>query len=125
MTVRDMLAASLISEARRKAGYTEAELARLLKVSAATVIDWENGRREPRLSTMRKVVRACGLRMSIDITEPQNDPQGTKERSNRRWARAMGAVGIARSGLTDISENHDEYFVQAIEEDLRRGDPDQ
>jgi hypothetical protein len=34
--------------------------------------------------------------------------------------RAQAAIGGFRSGLRDVSENHDEYIVQAIEERIGR-----
>lgn len=39
---------------------------------------------------------------------------------DHRWARALAGIGGFRSGLHDLSENHDEYFVQAIEERIGR-----
>jgi hypothetical protein len=33
--------------------------------------------------------------------------------------RAREAVGFANSGLTDLAENHDKYFVEAIEDHHR------
>jgi len=41
------------------------------------------------------------------------------ERRIRR-DRALAAIGGFHSGLGDVSENHDEYLVQAIEERLGR-----
>ena len=38
----------------------------------------------------------------------------------RRWDRALAGVGGFHSGLRDVSENHDEYFAQAIEERIGR-----
>ena len=37
-----------------------------------------------------------------------------------RIERALTAIGGFRSGLHDVSENHDEYYVQAIEERIGR-----
>ncbi len=31
-----------------------------------------------------------------------------------RWARALGAVGGARSGERDVSERHDDYLEEAF-----------
>ncbi|MBI5947201.1 MAG: helix-turn-helix domain-containing protein [Chloroflexi bacterium] len=40
---------SLLKEARERAGLTQAELARAIGLSAATIASWETGRRRPRL----------------------------------------------------------------------------
>jgi hypothetical protein len=53
------------------------------------------------------------LREAVDLWRIHNDRR-------RRIDRAMSAIGGFRSGLTDVAENHDEYFVQAIEERIGR-----
>lgn len=45
-------------------------------------------------------------------------PSGTVD-DDMRWERALAAAGSGDSGLGDVSENHDEYFAQAIEEHMR------
>jgi plasmid stability protein len=42
------------------------------------------------------------------------------EEQRRRIERALKAIGGYRSGLGDVSENHDEYLAQAIEERIGR-----
>jgi predicted transcriptional regulator len=43
------------------------------------------------------------------------------ERNNEELrARAIAIAGKFRSGLTDLAQNHDEYFAQAIEEEWKR-----
>lgn len=45
-----------------------------------------------------------------------------REERKRLWDRAIAAVEAegGHSGLHDVAENHDEYFVQAIEERIGR-----
>lgn len=38
----------------------------------------------------------------------------------RRMAAALEVIGIGRSGLSDLAENHDEYFVEAVESTFDR-----
>jgi predicted transcriptional regulator len=42
------------------------------------------------------------------------------EDRRQRFERAMTAVGGYRSGLHDVSERHDEYLAQALDEELDR-----
>ena len=54
------------------------------------------------------------VRQGVDIilSKPSIDEE--------TWRRAMEAVGFADLGITDLSERHDEYFAEAIEQhDLR------
>lgn len=37
---------------RLKAGYTQAEVAKILKISPATLIKWEKGETQPRIDTL-------------------------------------------------------------------------
>lgn len=50
------------------------------------------------------------VRQGIDIilSKPSIDDE--------TWRRAMEAVGFAKGGPPDLSERHDEYLAQAIEE---------
>ena len=56
---------------------------------------------------------AAILREAVEVWRASDDRR-------RRIERAMEAVGGFRSGLHDVAENHDEYFVQAIEERIGR-----
>ena len=40
------------------------------------------------------------------------------EDRRRRFERAMSAVGGFRSGLHDVSERHDDYLAEALDEEL-------
>lgn len=48
------------------------------------------------------------------------DVQRASDERRRRIDATLSVVGKYRSGLADLSENHDEYFVQAIEERIGR-----
>lgn len=50
------------------------------------------------------------IRRAVDSAYPP-DPDNTLE---ARYARAMGAVGIGDSGLSDVSERHDHYLAESI-----------
>jgi len=57
-----------------------------------------------------KVSMAELMRRSVD--ELLSRPAETDE--DEKWERARKAVGFLKSGGTDLSVNHDEYFVEAI-----------
>ncbi len=61
----------LIHTARTEAGLSQAELARRLGTTQSVVSRWERGDDEPRLSTLTRVLRACGRRLVLS-SEPDD-----------------------------------------------------
>lgn len=59
----------LIREARKRAGLTQTQLARLLGSSQSLVARWESGEVAPLFATVLKAVRACGLDLTIGLAE--------------------------------------------------------
>ena len=74
------LASGLIYNARTRAGITQAELARRLKVSPSAVSEWESGKKDPSVSNMYRIVSACGLSlrmMAADVTPEERVQRNT------------------------------------------------
>jgi transcriptional regulator with XRE-family HTH domain len=65
--------AGLIREARVAAGLTQAQLAARLHTTQSVVSRWERGGDEPRLSTLERILRACGRRLSLSVEEDDVD----------------------------------------------------
>lgn len=59
--------ADLLYIARRRAALTQAELARRLRIPQSQVSRWERGAVSPSLETLRRVIRACGLELTIGM----------------------------------------------------------
>lgn len=64
---------ALIREARRRAGLTQAELARRVGTSQPAIARYERARAMPDLPTLHRIVEACGLELRLELAEP--DPQ--------------------------------------------------
>lgn len=62
-----MRGGALIREARRRAGLTQAELARRMGTSQSAVARWERGRQSPSFDTVIRALRACGLDLDIHL----------------------------------------------------------
>jgi transcriptional regulator with XRE-family HTH domain len=62
-----MLSADLIYMARKRAGLTQAELARRLGLTQSQLSRWERGKVDPSLETLRRIVRACGLDLTVGL----------------------------------------------------------
>ena len=62
----------LIRQARAAASLTQAELAELVGTKQSVVSRWERGHDEPRLSTLDRILRACGQAAVLHV-EPDVD----------------------------------------------------
>lgn len=62
-----MLSSDLIYIARRRAGLTQAELGGRLRLPQSQISRWERGDVQPSLETLQRLVRACGLELTLGI----------------------------------------------------------
>ncbi len=60
---------TVIRRARRRAGISQAELARRLGTKQPVVARWESGARAPTLATVSRAVEACGLALDVAVVE--------------------------------------------------------
>jgi transcriptional regulator with XRE-family HTH domain len=67
-----MSGATLIAEARKRAGLTQAELASRLGTHQPVVARWETGRTKPDFVTVQRATRAAGFELSVTLT-PADD----------------------------------------------------
>jgi transcriptional regulator with XRE-family HTH domain len=62
-----MVSGDLLREARRRAGLSQAELARRAGKPLSSIGRWERGEVRPSLETLRELVRACGLELIFHL----------------------------------------------------------
>ncbi len=99
--------ASVVREARRAAGLTQAELARRAGVTQSVVSAYESGRREPALSTLVRLVEAAGAQLRLEIqpgrdrSRPQILPTTPRGRLIRRRRRRIRQAA-ARHGASNL-----------------------
>lgn len=67
----------LLREARKRAGLTQAELARRTGRPQQSIARWEAGKVEPSLETLDQLVRACGWELVTDLARA--DPEYESE----------------------------------------------
>lgn len=68
-----MVAGQLVREARRRAGMSQQDLARLAGVHQPAIARWESGRTEPALATVLRLVTLCGLELRLMLTPAAHD----------------------------------------------------
>ncbi len=96
-----------LRDARQAAGYSQAELARLVGVQLVTLKAWESGRRAPKPATQRRVADVLGLGFDdLEVADARDDLR--RLRQARGWTRAEAAE---RLGL-------EPFTLQRVEEGL-------
>jgi transcriptional regulator with XRE-family HTH domain len=93
----------LVREARRRAGLTQAELARRAGVPQSTVGRIESGARVPSTGLVERLIRAAGFELRVGLGEPDPGTDSLFERTLRRKPRqrladAARAARFALSG---------------------------
>lgn len=68
-----MIGANIIKEARRRAGISQAELAKRLGTSQSVVGRWETGTRTPSIESIVAAARACGLDLHLGLANHDAD----------------------------------------------------
>jgi transcriptional regulator with XRE-family HTH domain len=90
-----MNGAAVVTRARRRAGLTQAELARRAGTSQPVISAYEHGRRDPSIETLRRLVRATGAELLLTVgarTEPELPPPADDD---ERAARLVDVLLLA------------------------------
>lgn len=89
---------ALIREARRRAGLTQRQLADRAGTTQSAVARWESGRTSPDLSTVRRLVRLCGLDLEVALVERDDSDlaQARRLRDLTPAERLKRGVAVAR-----------------------------
>jgi len=82
----------LIRQARLAAGLTQAELARRIRTTQSVVSRWERGGDEPRLSTLDRILRACGRRLSLTVEDDDVDRSQIRQQLAMTPAERLASV---------------------------------
>ena len=82
-----MNGAAALTRARKRAGLTQAELARRAGTSQPVISAYEHGRRDPGVETLRRLIRATGAELELGVgARPGNElppPEDDRERAAR------------------------------------------
>ena len=93
-----MSISSVVREARRRAGLTQAQLAERAGVPKSTVGRIESAARVPSTEMIERLVRAAGLEVLVSLSEPDPGTDSMFERTLRRSPaeRLADATRVAR-----------------------------
>ena len=95
---------------RRKAGYTQAEAARRLEISASTVGMYEQGRREPDLESMQKICKLYGINLNYFSEGDSSAPQEIEDMIESMREQMKQSDGIMFDGVPVSSEDTEKIF---------------
>lgn len=90
-----MVSGDLLSEARRRAGLTQDQLAERVGVPRQQISRWERGSVKPSLERLGEVIRACGLDLAFSIV--RGDVDGHDRALIERRLDMTPAERVARS----------------------------
>jgi transcriptional regulator with XRE-family HTH domain len=76
-----MRAATVIQEARRRAGLTQAELAARASTTQSAIARWERGASDPTVERFAALVAGCGLELRIGLADPDPDQTAALRRN--------------------------------------------
>lgn len=92
-----MDAASTLRDARRRAGLSQPQLAARAGTSQATVSAYENGRKQPSVETLARLLAAAGAQLTVEHGVPARArPSAT---DLRRTARTLADVLLLAEAL--------------------------
>jgi transcriptional regulator with XRE-family HTH domain len=69
-----MTSGELMRSARLRAGLSQGQVAERLGLPRSSVARWETDAVEPGLSTLRRVLQACGFDLSLALVPFERDP---------------------------------------------------
>ena len=106
---RSSVSASLIHEARRRAGLTQAELAARTGTTQSDIARLEAGRRVPTLERVRALAAACGLDVTVGLRAKDDDDWAAVSRNlaltvEERWDKTVAAARFVRAARAGVRE---------------------
>jgi transcriptional regulator with XRE-family HTH domain len=112
-------ASALVREARVRAGMTQAELAVRANVTQSVISTYENGRRDPSLAMLQRLLAAAGFVASMDLLPCDSSPT-LRSRIDRhraeivRGCAALGGRNLLLVGEVARGEEHDTSVVELL-----------
>lgn len=79
---------ALVREARRRAALTQSELAARVGTSQPAIARYERARSMPDLTTLQRIVEACGFELRLELGEPDGQRNAAERVALERTAEA-------------------------------------
>ena len=101
--VHPTIASALLVDARRRAGLTQEEVARRAGVARPSVSQYENGKKDPSVTNLNRLIQACGMELHLraDHLSEADRAQAFRDAAVGP-AEALRNAQRARAGLVQI-----------------------
>jgi len=83
-----------ILAARRTAGFSQSQLARLGRTSQPTLAAYETGRKQPSVATLSRLLAVTGVRLEA-VTRPRREPDVAPAELRRRGKTLVQVMELA------------------------------
>jgi transcriptional regulator with XRE-family HTH domain len=90
---------ALVREARQRAGLTQAELAARVGTSQPAIARYERARAMPDLTTLQRIVEACGLELRLELAEPDAQRAAAERAALERTAEERIRANLRQADL--------------------------
>lgn len=106
-----MRSGDLLREARLRAGLTQSGLSARVGTTQSAISRWEAGSTNPPLETLRRLLRACGLELRMEIEPHDAGETSLIERNlglspTERLDQLVRAVAFIREGRAAMDRRH-------------------
>ena len=104
-----MTSATMIREARLRAGLTQRELAERLSTTQSAIARWEAGVVRPSLETLSEIAHACGLELRLGLVDEDAGDASLIERTltltpEQRFDELVRTVSFVKAGRRALAE---------------------
>ena len=92
--IDSMEAAEIVRQVRLRSGLSQRALAEAAGTSGPTIADYEAGKKEPRLSTIQRLIEAGGFKLLVQIAPDRHERAIARQRQIRMGMAAATAIRV-------------------------------
>jgi transcriptional regulator with XRE-family HTH domain len=112
-----MRSGTLIQQARRRAGLTQAELAGKVGTTQSAVARWERGASHPTVERLQSLVEACGLELQVGLAQRSGEELAVLRRNlaltvDERVQRVVRLRRFVEAGRSALAGSGSEQTAQ-------------
>jgi transcriptional regulator with XRE-family HTH domain len=118
---------ALVREARRLAGLSQAQLADRIGTKQSVVSRWERGVDEPRLSTLARILQACGFEADLTFRRHDDIDRAAIRAQLARTPTERVEWAVAQVNAGNVDAPDDEALLQhlyALQDEIAKQERD-